>query len=281
MKTSLTLALVAFTVLGGAARAEAALVPLAAHRAAYEISLAGTDVHEPANGQTPVAATGLIAYEFRGSACEGYASNFRQVTQLQRSEGDPYSSDVSSVTFEDGDGKGLKFEIEGHNSANDEPPISGSAARLEGGATTVELMKPSKSKVVLGQDILFPTQHIERIIAKAKDGGGPMEAKVYDGSDTGQKVFQTLAIIGHEASGPSPDADAAPELAKVQALAGDRFLFQPGGSRRAARIRAHLRPLRERRLRLAEARLRRLCALRQAFQARMAEERALREVRRL
>jgi hypothetical protein len=215
MKTSLTLALMVFTIFGGAARAEA-LVPLAAHRAAYEISLAGTDVHQPASGETPVAASGLIAYEFRGSACEGYASNFRQVTQLQRSEGDPYSSDVSSVTFEDGDGKGLKFEIEGHNSANDEPPISGSAARVEGGATTVELMKPSKAKVVLGQDILFPTQHIEHIIAKAKDGGGPMEAKVYDGSDTGQKVFQTLAIIGHQASAPSPDADAAPELAKVR-----------------------------------------------------------------
>ena len=191
-------------------------MPLAAHRAAYEISLAGTDVHEPANGQTPVAASGLIAYEFRGSACEGYASNFRQVTQLQRSEGDPYSSDVSSVTFEDGDGKGLKFEIEGHNSANDEPPISGSAARLEGGATTVELMKPSKAKVALGQGILFPTQHIQHIIAQAKDGGGPLEAKVYDGSDTGQKVFQTLAIIGRVASEPSPDAGAAPELAKVR-----------------------------------------------------------------
>jgi hypothetical protein len=215
MKTSLTLALMVFTVLGGAARAEA-LLPLAAHRAAYEISLAGTDVHQPANGETPVAASGLIAYEFRGSACEGYASNFRQVTQLQRIEGDPYSSDISSVTFEDGDGKGLKFEIEGHNSANDEPPISGSAARVEGGAMTVELMKPSKAKVVLGQDILFPTQHIERIIAKAKDGGGPMEAKVYDGSDTGQKVFQTLAVIGRQASGPSPDAEAAPELAKVR-----------------------------------------------------------------
>ena len=176
MKTSLTLALMVFTVLGGAARAET-LLPLAAHRAAYEISLAGTDVHGPANGETPVAATGLIAYEFRGSACEGYASNFRQVTELQRSEGDPYSSDVSSVTFEDGDGKALKFDIEGHNSANDEPPISGSAARVDGGATTVELMKPSKAKVALGQDILFPTQHVQHIIAQAKVGGGPMEAQ--------------------------------------------------------------------------------------------------------
>ena len=29
-------------------------------------------------------------------------------------------------------------------------------------------------------------------------------------------MFQTLAIIGHEASAPTPDADAAPELAKVR-----------------------------------------------------------------
>ena len=41
--------------------------------------------------QTPVSATGLIAYEFRGSACEGYTSNFRQMTEMERSEGEPVS----------------------------------------------------------------------------------------------------------------------------------------------------------------------------------------------
>jgi hypothetical protein len=215
MKLRLALSLLALCLSMEAARADATL-PLAAHRAAYEISLVNSGDNSPPSGQTPVAASGLIAYEFRGSACEGYASNFRQVTQLQRGEGDAISSDVSSITYEDGAGKALKFEIEGRSSAKEDPPISGSAARADSGATTVDLAKPSEAKVDLGQDILFPTQHIERIIETAKANGGPLQARVYDGSDTGKKVFSTLTVIGKAASGPSADAAVSDRLAKIR-----------------------------------------------------------------
>ncbi len=213
MRRSLGLAVAALAILG-AARAEAAM-PLAAHRAAYELSLASGDANGPPSGETPVAATGLIAYEFRGSVCEGYASNFRQVTQLQRGEGEPIASDVSSVTYEDAAGKSLKFEIAGRGGASEDPPISGSAARGVGGGIEVQLFKPAKAKLDLGADVLFPTQHIERIIEAAKAGATTLEARVYDGSDTGKKVFHTLSVIGREATTPSPDATAAPELANV------------------------------------------------------------------
>jgi hypothetical protein len=215
MKLRLALSLLAFWVSADFARAEPAL-PLAAHRAAYEISLSGADGHSPPSGQTPISASGLIAYEFRGSACEGYASNFRQVTQLQRNEGDPISSDISSITYEDGAGKALRFEIEGRTSTSEDPPISGSAARAESGATTVDLAKPTEAKVDLGQDILFPTQHIERIIQTAKAEGGPLQARVYDGSDTGKKVFSTLTVIGRAAKGKSADADVSDQLAGIR-----------------------------------------------------------------
>jgi len=138
------------------------------------------------------------------------------VTQLQRGEGDAISSDISSITYEDGAGKALRFEIEGRSSAKDDPPISGSAARADGGATTVELAKPSEAKVDLGQDILFPTQHIERIIETAKANGGPLQARVYDGSDTGKKVFSTLTVIGRAASSKSADAAVSDKLASIR-----------------------------------------------------------------
>jgi len=215
MKLRLAMSVLSFWVPTDLACAEPAL-PLAAHRAAYEISLSGADDHSPPSGQTPVAATGLIAYEFRGSACEGYASNFRQVTQLQRNEGDPISSDVSSITYEDGAGKALRFEIEGRNSSSEDPPIAGSAAREDSGATMVDLAKPAKAKVDIGQDILFPTQHIEQIIARAKANGGPLQARVYDGSDTGKKVFSTLAVIGKPSTGPSLDASVSDKLAQIR-----------------------------------------------------------------
>ena len=43
-----------------------------------------------------------------------------------------------------------------------------------------------------------------------------MEARVYDGSDTGKKVFATLTVIGKEATSPGPDAATAEALGKMR-----------------------------------------------------------------
>ncbi len=79
----------------------------------------------------------------------------------------------------------------------------------------VDLVKPDKEKVDLGRDVLFPTQHIERIISTAKAGGRVLEARVFDGSDTGKKVFSTLTIIGLERKGASDDSQVAARLADL------------------------------------------------------------------
>ena len=215
MKRRYALLLLAFAATIGDAHAEVAM-PLASHRAAYEISLVNSYVARAPNSQTPVGATGLIAYEFSGSPCEGYASNFRQLTELQRSEGDPISSDIRALTFEDGDAKGLKFEIDSQTEGDPGPAIVGSAKRAASGDTTVALSKPSTETKNLGKDILFPTEHIERIIAQAKQGGGVLEARVYDGSDTGKKVFQTLTVIGKQEGGPTPETAFADTLGKIR-----------------------------------------------------------------
>ena len=133
MKLKACLLLVASLAATGVARAQSAM-PLASHRAAYEISLVDSySAHT--DSQTPVSASGLIAYEFTGSACEGYASSFRQLTQLQRSEGDPLSSDIRAITFEDGDAKGLRFQIDSQSDGGSSPAIVGSAHRADARAT--------------------------------------------------------------------------------------------------------------------------------------------------
>ncbi|MDE3177592.1 MAG: cell envelope integrity EipB family protein [Pseudomonadota bacterium] len=188
---------------------------LASHRAGYEISLGSLNSEQRVSADAPIAASGLIAYEFRGSACEGYASNFRQLTELQRAEGGAVASDISAVSFEDGEAKSLRFEISTQTAGSPQPSVSGSAAREDDGKIDVNLVKPGKEKVDLGSDILFPTQHIERIIATARAGGRVLEARVFDGSDTGKKVYSTLAIIGLEHKGASPDSEVAAKLADV------------------------------------------------------------------
>lgn len=199
-----------------AARAQTApVLPLAAHRAAYDISLVDSSGATPSSAQTPVSATGLIAYEFRGSACEGYTSNFRQLTEMERSEGDPVSMQVNAMSFEDGNGKSMRFQIDSQG-PQDTPPVVGAATRGAGDDMRVVLTKPSPKTLDFGHDVLFPTQHIERLIEAAKHGGGAIQARVYDGSDTGAKIFATLSVIGKEATKPDDDTETASALSGVR-----------------------------------------------------------------
>jgi hypothetical protein len=209
MKAIWALALLALSA-AGEARADTS-VPFVAHRAAYSISLAKGD-----GVQAPVAASGLIAYEFTGSPCAGYASDFRQVTQLQRNEGEPMASDTRAVTFEDGQAKQLRFKIDSTVAQASQPSIDGSATRDAAGDISVALTEPSHKTLDLGKDVLFPTQHLFHVIEAAKTGVSVVEAHVYDGSDTGEKIFDTLTVIGKEAAGPSPDGDQAPALKSVR-----------------------------------------------------------------
>jgi hypothetical protein len=206
----------AFVLVPAAAAASpSAILPLASHRAAYELSLAEPASPPASSAQTPISASGVIAYEFRGSACEGYTSNFRQMTQMERSEGDPLSMDVSAMSFEDADGRSMRFQVD-TKGVQETPPVAGTATRGADDDMRVQLTEPALKAVDFGHDVLFPTQHIERLIEAAKSGGGAIQARVYDGSDTGAKIYSTLAVIGREASKPSDDAETAGELKGVR-----------------------------------------------------------------
>jgi envelope integrity protein B len=191
------------------------VMPLASHRAAYDISLIDPTASPRASAQSPIAASGLIAYEFRGSACEGYTSNFRQMTQVERSEGDPLSTLVNAMSYEDADGKSMRFQIDSRG-LQETGPVAGTATHVEDDNLRVVLTKPEAKSIDFGREVLFPTQHIERLIEAAKHGGGAVQSRVYDGSDTGAKIFVTMSVIGKEATKPSEDAETATELSGVR-----------------------------------------------------------------
>jgi EipB-like len=190
-------------------------LPLASHRAAYDISLVDSSGSTPSSAQTPVAATGLIAYEFHGSTCEGYTSNFRQMTEMERSEGEPVSMQVNAMSFEEANWKSMHFQIDSQG-AQDTPPVVGTATRGADDDLRVVLTKPKAQTLDFGHEVLFPTQHIEHLIEAAKHGGGAMQARVYDGSDTGAKIFATLSVIGKEATKPADDAQTASALSGIR-----------------------------------------------------------------
>ena len=103
---ALAVAAVAFVPGFGIAQA-AAGAPFLSHQALYELSLVKS------RGSTSIeAARGRILYNFSGSACEGYTSDFRQVSELDSGEGKTTLSDLRSTSWEDGAGKSYRFKID-------------------------------------------------------------------------------------------------------------------------------------------------------------------------
>ena len=178
-------------------------IPLASHRAVYDLSLL-----KAVGTKSPTGARGRIAFDFSGSACDGYVQNFRQLTELQPAEGPTRISDMHSATFEDGGGKSFSFKME--TIVDDEPSdqVDGRAERLKRGAVGVDLVKPKPEQLAFGHDVLFPTEHIKYILAAAIAGENTLEVRVYDGSDTGEKIYDTTTFIGHPIDAPAPEAAA-------------------------------------------------------------------------
>lgn len=187
-------------------------MPLAAHRALYKLSL------DKANGSSaPATADGLIGYEFSGSACEGYVSDFRQMTELQPQEGAARVSDMRSTTFEDGDAKGFNFKVESVVDGDQADEVVGRAEKSAGGALAVSLSRPRKISLSFDRNVMFPTEQIIHILDAARSGQSTLAVKVFDGSDTGDKVHDTLAVIGH-----ASQEMASEEPARIDALKGMR-----------------------------------------------------------
>jgi hypothetical protein len=181
--------------LGGGAAQAAAGAPFLAHQALYELSLVKS------RGSTSINnARGRILYNFSGSPCEGYTSEFRQVSELDSGEGKTTLSDLRSTSWEDGAGKSYRFKIDTRMNDTDASAIDGVAERT-GNLVTVKLKQPVAKTFTLDGSTVFPTEQIQRIIAAAKDGKSVLELSVYDGSDNGEKVYNTLSVIGQPISG--------------------------------------------------------------------------------
>jgi envelope integrity protein B len=189
-----SVAIAAAAVLGGpyAARALTPSGELAAHRAVYELKLAKTSGKGGA-----VAARGRILYDFSGNMCDGYKLEFRQVSELDNGEGKITLSDLRSSTWEDGAAKAYKFASQNFLNQQQIDAVDGRAER-RGNAIGVTLSKPKDKKLDLEASIIFPTEHVRRILEAAHNNKSILEFPVYDGSESGEKVYNTLTVIGRE-----------------------------------------------------------------------------------
>jgi hypothetical protein len=185
-------------------------VLLAPHRAVYDLKLSKSA------GRSIQGVRGRILYDFSGNACDGYELQFRQVSELDSGEGKAAVSDLRSTTWEDGNATKFRFNSENRVDAQRTDIVNGQAAR-DASTVAINLSKPKDKKLSMPVGSVFPTEHMRRIVAAAREGKTILEFPVYDGSETGEKLYNTLTVIGRPiAPGAKPPTDAG---AKVPALA--------------------------------------------------------------
>jgi hypothetical protein len=166
-------------------------IALAPHRAIYDLKLSQLRGKRSLEG-----VRGRIVYDFSGSACEGYGLQFRQVTELDNGEGKTAVSDLRSTTWEDGAARAFHFNSQ--NFLNDElvESVDGEADRRPDGVG-VRLRKPTDKHFDAGQ-VAFPTEQMRKILEAAHATKSLLDLAVYDASENGEKVYQSLSLIGHK-----------------------------------------------------------------------------------
>ena len=206
-RTSLGVLAMAAVACGPAKAAGGAFLP---HQALYDLNLLKSRGSNPIN-----SARGRILYNFSGSTCEGYTSEFRQVSELEIGEGKVTLSDLRSNSWEDAAGKSYRFKIDARMNESESSPVDGIAERT-GDHITVKLKQPEAKTFTLDGATVFPTEQIHRIIDAAKEGKSLLELMVYDGSDNGQKVYNTLTVIGQPIAPDKAPASPDPSTSNEQ-----------------------------------------------------------------
>lgn len=212
MRTLIVATGLTFASLGSAwAEEPGTPVQLAPHRAVYDLSLAR------AGGSKGVeAARGRIAMEFGGDACDGYTTKYRQVTVLTGGDIGSRTIDSQTATYESGDGLSMRFKNSSTTQGLLRDGVDGDAQLRPDGSLNVQFKQPRNDTYTATGQPIFPTMHMKRLIETAQKGEHTYSVRVYDGSDDGKKVYETLSVIGNRIE---PGAGDLEEPARQEALA--------------------------------------------------------------
>jgi hypothetical protein len=190
-------------------------VQLAPHRAVYDLSLLRS---QGARGLD--SARGRIAMDFGGDACDGYTLNYRQVTVLNSNESGARTVDTRTATFEAGDGLSMRFKTTSTSGSTGASGVDGDARLKPDGSLAVQFKQPRSPGFSAAGQPVFPTEHLKRVIEAARGGQTTLAVKVYDGSDDGKKVYDTLGVIGRRIEpGTGSNLDEASRQEPLQKVA--------------------------------------------------------------
>jgi hypothetical protein len=206
-------------------------VTLAPHRTVYDLTLTTAR-----SNSGVVSVAGRLVYDLTGSTCDGYTQNTRLVTLMTQQNGGALLSDVRSTTWEDAAGKSFRFETTTYRDEKISEAAAGDAVRQGGtGEIKIDISKPEKRSLFLPAGAYFPVQHTIALIKAARAGKASFRADLYDGSEKGEKVYDTVAALGSaQAPGANrklPAVTNAERLDGVRAWPVSLAFFDAGPSR--------------------------------------------------
>jgi hypothetical protein len=192
------LPIAALLLLSGTAQAAPA-VALQPHRAVYSLSLDMT------RGQRSVISIdGEMEYSW-ALACDG--SSFEQNYQVAMAyaSGDTLTRKTRYAGWESADGHELTYNLSSNTNGSDNEDIRGTARLDDAGRGDAVFKTPADLKQDIPVGSLFPTAHMERLVAAMRQGQPIFTAGFFDGSSTDGPQYVSVAIGRAQSGEPSAD----------------------------------------------------------------------------
>ncbi|MCH9806629.1 MAG: cell envelope integrity EipB family protein [Alphaproteobacteria bacterium] len=189
---------------------------LAPHQAVYEITLERAST---SSGITDMS--GRMVYELVGGACTGYTQSMRFVTRVTDRTGASMINDLRTRSWEAVSGDKMRFLLNQYRGKQLTETTEGYAGRkLRTGEINVELTKPTNRAINLDPEVYFPIQHSIALLKAAREGKRQFPARLYDGSEQGETVFETNSFIGNALPESSALQGVPEKLRKAGGLEG-------------------------------------------------------------
>lgn len=145
------------------------------HRAAYDLTL-----HQRLATGPFVDVRGGLLIEWQ-LTCDGWLSNQRLSFVAATEDGDSMSHDVRYSSWEARDGSRLRYSIRGFEAGEVTEEYRGEAWITPDKGGTAAFRVPRHEKIELPEGAVFPTEHMQQVIAEARRGAPIVSHEVFDG----------------------------------------------------------------------------------------------------
>lgn len=162
-------------------------IPLASHRATYEISLE----HTSSGGMADVRGRTVI--EFRDK-CTAWTTTQRFIADMMDSDGDVDRADYIVTSTESKDGRTMSFRVTDMLNGKVRSRSVGTAKAFVSSKGDAVLSQPRVMRFPLPAGAVFPTRHTLDMLAAARAGQGSITRTVFQGGEK-DELYSAIATI--------------------------------------------------------------------------------------